>query len=76
MINPEMFEGIAEYEFGLKCPLTASNLKDKGKLELARLEALKLRIEACRGHRPIGNYLHFALNWGDPDVGYGSYINE
>ena len=76
-MNPETYE-YEENIIGKSPipPLTESNLKDKRMYESRRFDSLYAKIEACRGIRPAKNYVHFALNWGDPDIGYGSYVND
>lgn len=76
-MNPETFEAVEYLEKNKNMPpLTPDNLKTKARYERERWEALNSKIEAHRGIKPIGNLLHFALNLGDCDFGYNSYINE
>jgi hypothetical protein len=70
--EPECFEALESPNL----PLTESNIRDKRTYEARRFDSLARKIDACRGISPVGNYIYFALNWGDPDIGYGSYVNE
>lgn len=69
--NPEFFEALERP----KIALTESNMRDKRKYEGRRFDALYAKFNAHKGSPPK-NYAHFAQNWGDVDIGYGSYINE
>jgi len=69
--EPECFEALESPNL----PLTESNIRDKRIYEARRFDSLARKIDANKG-KPIGNLLHFATNWGDVDVNYGSFINE
>ena len=73
-----MIESYETFEYAQEaqiCHSTPDNLKT---LERRRWESLERLYANYRhgGGSPRKTYLHFAQNYADVDVGYGSFVNE
>jgi hypothetical protein len=71
-MNPETFEYEQERQI---CCSTPDNLKTLERRRGEQLNALWGRY-LHGGGSPRKTYLHFAQNYADVDIGYGSYVND
>lgn len=75
-MNPEIYEYLEEVAKCPNCPeMTPSNLKALESRKMDKLASLEANY-ANGGHSPRKTHLHFAQNYADVDIGYGSYVND